>query len=179
MVPQPQTAAECIEVVPEAGALRQALQARGIATADNDILHFEHTAELLHNFLDGFAPALVTQALTAPLTDIFLESAPVPVRHVPDLHGLDQPIHDESGAKAGTQAEEQHPAALVAADGLHGCIVDHPDGHTEGLLEIELHPPLAEIVRLGGDTAMKHQARIAYRHNIERPARHDRGHLPG
>jgi len=54
---------------------------------------------------------------------------------------------NERGAKASAQAEEQHAAAAVAAECLHGSVVDDFDRTTERLLEVETDPPGPEVRR--------------------------------
>src|SRR5579864_5368720 len=56
---------------------------------------------------------------------------------------------------------------MVAANRLHGGIVDDAYRLTESGREIEFHPPGAEVMRFRGDAAVEHEARIADRHGIE------------
>ena len=52
-------------------------------------------------------------------------------------------------ADTGAEAEEEHAPAVVAAERLHGGVVDHADGLAERGCEVEAHPAVAEIARLG------------------------------
>ena len=65
-------------------------------------------------------------------------------------------------------------AALVTADGLHGRIVDDTDRFAEGLLEIEMHPTGAEIVRVCRDPAVEYESRVPNGHGVVRRSRHNR-----
>ena len=60
-------------------------------------------------------------------------------------------IGDESGA----ESEEEHAAALVAAERLHGGVVDHLHRAAEGGGEIEADPTGPEIVRIRGEDLLK------------------------
>ena len=55
------------------------------------------------------------------------------------------PSHDQRGAETGAEAEEEHLAALVAAQRLHRGIVDHLDRTPEGGLEVEADPSLPRL----------------------------------
>src|SRR4029077_2921708 len=94
---------------------------------------------------DLAAPLPGAQSFTAALADVILEAAAALVRHMPDFGGLDHAIDDQGRAQPGAQAEEQHAAAPIAADRLHGCIVDHLDRPAESLLEIQTDPAHAKV----------------------------------
>src|SRR5207248_3034565 len=82
------------------------------------------------------------------------------VRHMPDFGGLDHAINNEGRAQSRAQPEKQHATAAVAADRLHGCIVDHLDRPAESLVEVQSDPARAEVVGLGGDPAAEHESRV-------------------
>ena len=66
-----------------------------------------------------------------------------------EFHRLGDIVDDHRGAEAGTQSQEQHAPALIAADGLHQSVIDHLDRLAELRGEIEAGPTLAEIDRVG------------------------------
>src|SRR4030095_14623261 len=68
--------------------------------------------------------------------------------------------------KTGPQAQEEHPAALVAPQRLHGRVVDDLHGAPEGGAIVEADPTLAEVVRLCHGPPVEHGARIAERHRV-------------
>src|SRR3989442_886036 len=80
------------------------------------------------------------------------------------------PVAPEGRAEPGAEAEVEHASALVAPEGLHGGIVDHPHGLAEGLGIVEAHPARSEVVRLGGRPPVHHRARIPDRNAIVAPA---------
>ena len=69
------------------------------------------------------------------------------VRKMAQFHRLDDAVDDHGGAKAGSQTEEQHLAALVAPQRLHGGVVDDLDRTLEGGCEIEPDPARCEVMR--------------------------------
>src|SRR5215831_6804236 len=160
-VPQAQAADESVVVVPEVYAARKLLQPPGVATAEYDVVRLECGIEIGDHLAHRLAPAVVAEPFAAALADVILEGAAVLVRHVADFGRLDHSVDDEGCAKTGAEPEKQHAPAAVAADRLHGCIVDqlHRPGELCG--EVVADPTLAEGVGLGGDAAVIHESRIA------------------
>ena len=70
------------------------------------------------------------------------------------LRNYDGLADDHGGAQAGSQAKKQHAPALVAAKRLHGSVIDQLHGSPKPLLVIEIHPALAQIVRLAYQTGV-------------------------
>src|SRR5215831_16979724 len=160
-VPQAQAADESMIVVSEAYTARKLLQPPGVAATEYDVVRLECGIEIGDHLAHRLAPALFAEPLAAALADVILEGAAVLVGHVPDFGRLDHAVDDERCAKAGAEPEKQHAPAAVAADRLHGCIVDqlHRPGELCG--EVVADPALAEVVGLGGDAAVIHESRIA------------------
>src|SRR5207247_1131811 len=69
------------------------------------------------------------------------------------------------------QSEKKHPPAAIAAQGLHGGVIDDFHGAPKSLSEVERHPAPAQVVRLADWTAMDHGARIADRDGVILPMR--------
>jgi hypothetical protein len=107
-----------------------------------------------------------------------LERLAVAVRQVSELHRLQNAIHDHRGAKTRSQAQEQHPAAPVAADRLHQRIVDDLRRAAERLFEIETGPPETEIVRLRQGPVVDHGSRISDRDDVIGPVFRQRLDFP-
>src|SRR5438094_6817 len=93
-------------------------------------------------FLQCDFRAFLAILLQSPNPDIVLEGGLL-VRQVPQLHRLDDAIHDEGGPKTGSQAKEEHLAAFVTSQSLHGGIVHDLDRAFERSFEIETDPPLS------------------------------------
>ncbi len=83
------------------------------------------------------------------------------VGEVRELHGLEKSVADHCGAEAGAEAEEEHAAAFVAAEGLHAGVVDEFHGMAERFAEVEAHPAAAQVVRLAERMTVDDRAGIA------------------
>src|SRR6516162_5702030 len=92
-------------------------------------------------------PFLSTETFQPAGTDIVLERAFLIVEPA-KLQWLDDAIHDHGGAEARAQSHEQHLASLVAAEGLHGRVVDDLHGMGERSGEIKPHPSPTKIAWL-------------------------------
>ena len=57
----------------------------------------------------------------------------------------------------GPQAEEEHAPALVAAQSLHGRVIDELDRKPECRAEVEAHPAATEVHRLGDQSPPHHR----------------------
>jgi hypothetical protein len=68
------------------------------------------------------------------------------VRQVGNLHRRHDALDDHGRAKSRSQAQKQHFAALVAAQRLHGRVIDDLHGTTEGAREIEPDPAASKVV---------------------------------
>ena len=90
-----------------------------------------------------------------------LVRVPFLVREVSELHGLEHALDDQRRAETGPEAEEEHAAASVAAEGLHRGVVDELHGPAEGASEVEAHPAAAEVVRLRNHVPVDHRSGIA------------------
>src|SRR5262249_31788432 len=86
------------------------------------------------------------------------------------LHRLDDAVDDESRTEACSQTEEEHLAALVAAQRLHRRIVDDLDGTSEGGLVVEGDPTRPQIARLHDRRTVEQGARVADRYGVVLPA---------
>src|SRR5262249_4965596 len=82
-------------------------------------------------------------------------------------HRLDDAFYDHGRSQPGPQTEKQHLAAVVAAQRLHGGVVDDFDGAAEGSAEIEPDPAAPEIVRFRHRPPADHPAGVADRGGIE------------
>src|SRR5690348_10126693 len=93
-------------------------------------------------------PLLLAQTFKAPGSHTVLERPALAIRQMTELHRLQHAVDDHGRAEAGAKPEEQHPAALIAAESLHQGVVDHPCRLAERLFKVESDPALAEIMRL-------------------------------
>src|SRR5262249_57260266 len=144
----PEAADEGVGVGAKADALGQLAHQLGVAAAEYHIVDVQRLTETVDHIEHVPAPFLLAGALQAGLADIVLVALTFLVRQVRELHRLEHAVDDQRGPEAGAEPEEQHAAALVAAQRLHGGIVDHPYRPAECLLEVEADPASAEIHRL-------------------------------
>ena len=166
--PHPESAEEGVVVVAEPAARRQFLEVPVVAAAQDDVVRAERCGQAFDDILDRLAPFLLAESLDRTHADVVLVRG-LAIRKVCQFHRHDGAVHDQRGAQPGTQAQEQHGAAPVAAKCLHGGIVDDFHRTAEGLRVVELHPPLGEIVGFGHRLVLLHHARITDRNTIVGP----------
>src|SRR5262249_44379978 len=78
-------------------------------------------------------------------------------------------LRDQGRAQSRAETNEEHTAPVVAADRLHGCVVDDPDRFTESGREVEPGPAGAKVQRLRVRTVTPHQSRVADRDRVVLP----------
>src|SRR6202008_3183152 len=122
----------------------------GIAAAEHDVVRFESSTELRDDLANALAPAVIADALASALAGVVLEGSAALVRHVAHLGRLDHSSDDERRAQARAESKEEHAPTAIAADGLHGRIVDDAYRPPECGAEVVAHPSPADVVRLGG-----------------------------
>src|SRR5262249_60458485 len=85
------------------------------------------------------------------------------------LHWLDNAVHNHGGTQARSQAQEKHLAALVAAQSLHGRVIDNLDLAAEGSSIVEPDPTRTEMMRFCYRPTMQDGPWIADRHGVVLP----------
>jgi hypothetical protein len=88
---------------------------------------------------------------------------------VSELHRHDNALDDECRTEPGSDSQEEHLAALVAAERLHRRVVDDLRRLPEHGAEVESDPPGAEVHRLGDDAPRVHRRGNADRDGVVRP----------
>src|SRR5260370_39609925 len=106
----------------------------GVASAEKNGAADQRGPEALGDVEDGFSPACDAATFEASKADVVLVGAFLSVGEMGEFEGDDDAIEDHGGAKAGADAEEEHAAALITAEGLHGGGVDDSEVLAEGLL---------------------------------------------
>src|SRR5207237_8784540 len=117
--------------------------ARRVSTTAHDRVRRERGTEACDHLQPVRPPALLAVALEPSDADVILERVPLLVRQVSELHGLEQAVDDQGRAETGPEAEEEHAAASVAAEGLHRGVVDGLHGPAEGASAGEPDPAAA------------------------------------
>src|SRR5215471_20420490 len=77
------------------------------------------------------------------------------------FRGFQESVHDHSGAEAGPKTKKEHAAVLVAAQCLHGSVIDHLDRTSERLLEVKPDPTRSQVVRFVQNPAVQHRPWVA------------------
>src|SRR6516225_5568545 len=166
--PEPEAACKCISIVALTAALGHFLKLLDIAPAENDVVRLEGCCQAFNNIKDIFAPFVLTVPLQTSKADVVLVGS-LAIGKVAELHGLQESVDNHGGAKARTQAKEQHASTLVAAQRLHGGVINHLDRASESLLEVKPDPAGSEVVRIVEDTALQHRSRIPDRDGLVLP----------
>ena len=166
--PEPEAACKCISIVALTAALGHFLKLLDIAPAENDVVRLEGCCQAFNNIKDIFAPFVLTVPLQTSKADVVLVGS-LAIGKVAELHGLQESVDNHSGAKARTQAKEQHASTLVASQRLHGGVVNHLDRASERFLEVEPHPAGSQVVWIVKNTALQHRSRISDRDGVELP----------
>ncbi len=148
--PEAEAAEEGVAVIAEARAVREALDAASIAAAEDDIIDDEGACKDRGDAIEGGLPFFLAEAVTTGAAEHVLEGALLVVGELAKLEGDKDVIQDGGGAETGAEAEEEHASTFIAAEGLHGGVVDELAGLWECGVVIELDPAASEIVRLAG-----------------------------
>ena len=155
--PEAEAALERAVVVAAANPGRQVFHEADIAPAKDDVLGRHGGAQHLGGLQHGRAPGLFTEPEQASLAADVLEGL-IAIGQVREFQRHHAAFVHERRTQPGPEAEEQHAAPLVAAEGLHGGVVDDARGHTERGLEVEAHPAAPEVPGLLHHRTTKHGA---------------------
>ena len=139
VLPHEESAPERIRVVAQPATGRQLLEYLSVAAAEHNIVGLERGDQSVNHVKNVLPPLFLASLLQSALADIVLISGLL-VRQMTKLHRLHDSVDDERRAEAGSQPNEQHLALFIAAERLHGCVIDHFDRPAERLLEVEAHP---------------------------------------
>src|SRR5262245_9503761 len=161
-LPEAKASEKGVCVVAGAAAWRQRIELVDVAAAEDDVLRLERGDEASDDVLDVTPPLRQPMSFQSVQSDVRLERF-VPVRQVAQLHRLHDAVDDHGGAETGPEPQKEHLAAFVAAQRLHGGVVDELDRPSEG-------GPIVE-----SDPASGHRARPPHRTTVTHPAgTHDR-----
>jgi hypothetical protein len=179
-LPQSEASAERVRVFARPATGGQRLQPMHVPSPEDDIFGFEGSDETCDHVRDVTSPLPLSHSLQRSDPHVVLVGA-LPVREVAELHRLDDAIDDHGRPEAGSQPEEEQLSSPVAAQGLHGRVVDELDGTPECAFEVEADPAPRQVVRLRHRPTAKDRAGVADRRRVETPARrgfqHSRDHL--
>jgi len=160
-----------VDIGPRPTRLRQFRQLLDVAAAQDDVIGHERMLEPGDDVEDVLLPFAAPRAFHAGRAYIILERFAFLVGQVAQLHGRDHAIDDERGAQAGAQPQKEHAAALVAAECLHGRVVDHLDRLSKRRPEVKPDPASAQIDRFHQNLLVDHWARVADADGVVLPTR--------
>ena len=159
VLPKPESSDKSVGVIASTAAQRQLLQLFHVAPAEDHVVGFQRCDEVGYNVRDMPLPPLYAPAVQASLPDkVFI--GVLFVRQTAEFHRLDDAVHDHRRSQAGSQAQEQHLPALVAAPRLHGSVIDQLHRPAEGSFKIEPDPTAPQVVRFRDRHVMEHGARV-------------------
>src|SRR6266566_4262637 len=96
----------------------------------------------------------------------------IPIRQIAELERHKSLVPHQCGAQAGAKSQKKHSPAMVTAERLHRCVVDHAYGYSERPRKIEVDPAFAQMFGVPGDSAVAHRRGETNRCNIKVPAAH-------
>src|ERR1700722_1158185 len=169
-LPEAEAAGEGVVVAAEARAGGESFQFFGIATAEDDVIGFERGLQKFSDFEDFAAPFFLAVFFQTSDAQVVLVGFSLFVFEMGEFHGFEIAVGNHGGAETGAETEEEHFAALVTAESLHGGIIDDFYGMAEGFGEVHTHPAATEIVRLAKRGAVDDGTGIAEGDAVEFPA---------
>src|ERR1700732_1216885 len=161
VLPHSEAAAEGVQVVAQNCVGWELLQLLCVSAAEHDRLRLQGLAELGHNFGYVLLPFLSPQSLQSAQPEVIFVGFAMLIGQMGEFHRLDNPIDDHRRSQTCSQAKEKHSTSAIAAQRLHGGVVDELDGLAECFAKIKSYPSLAQIVRLAQGLPVDDRARIA------------------
>jgi len=142
LLPEFESSHKSIGVVSHSATRRDFFQLLNIASAQNHVVRFksgDHPSHYLFHMASPLFLAVFFQSGESYVS--FVRS--LFVRQVAELHRLYDAIYDKGRTESSAQSEEQHLAALVASQCLHGRVVDDLDRTPECSSKIKPDPALS------------------------------------
>ena len=161
MFPQSKASTERVGVISRSAVWRQLFQFLHVASSQNYVIGLKGGDQARHHIRDIAAPLFLASFFECLSADIILIRALL-IRKMAELHGLDDAIHNQGRTEACAQPQEEHLAALVAAQGLHGRVVDDLDGTAECAFKIKSDPPGRQVMRVGNRPVLNNRAGISH-----------------
>src|SRR5262249_23043097 len=158
----------------------QSLQFLHVAASEHYLVGFESGNQAGDHICDVAAPLLFPLLQQRAVSHIALVSS-LFVGQVTQFHGLDDTVDDHGRSQAGSESDEQHFSAAIAAKRLHRRVIRNLYGTTKCRSEVETDPALSEVRWFRNRSIAQNGTWEANRHNIVAPAGseplHSRDHL--
>ena len=161
--PQAKTAAERIGVMAGTTSRRKRIKVSYVAAPDHRFVRLQGGGESLHYISHAASPFPFAGTFKTRASNVSLVCV-LSVRQVTEFHRFYRAVHNKGTTESRSETQKQHLAAVVAAQGLHGGVIDHLDGSAEGRGKIELHPTLSEVRRFRRGLACQYWTGIPDRH---------------
>ena len=161
LLPQAKSAAESIGVISSAAVWRQLFQFLNIASSQNYIIGFKGGDQARHHIHHITPPLFLASFFECCAPHVVLVGALL-VREMAKLHRFDDAIHNQRRAEAGAQPQEEHLAALIAAQRLHGRVINDLDGTAKCAFKIKSDPPGRQVMRVGDRPVLHNRAGISH-----------------
>src|SRR5215510_1492535 len=167
-LPETKPAEKCIIVVAGARAFRQFFEFLDIASSKNDIVRFEGGDQAGHSLNNFAAPFLGAVLFQCAHSDIILKGF-LSVGKMAHFQRFHNSVENQRGSQPSSKAEEEHLAAFIAPQRLHGRIINDLHWMSERSLKVETHPARSQVTRFGNWLAQQDWPGIANRHHVILP----------
>ena len=172
LLPEFESSRESISVVSYPAMRRNFFQLPDIASAQYHVVGFKSGDHASHDIFHVASPLLLAVFFQSSESDVALVRSLL-VRQMTEFHRLHDTIHDKGRTEPRAQAEEQHLAALVTAQSLHGGVIDDLKRTPECCSKIKTDPAPSQIVGFGNRSIVKDSPRIANRDRVIFPRAYD------
>src|SRR5258708_37830617 len=114
------------------------------------------------------SPFLLSALLQALLANVIFIGSLL-VGKVGQFHRFDGAVDDHGGTETGSQPQEQHLAAFVASQSLHGGVIHDFDRTLERGFKVKSHPAASEVMRFRHQPIPDNHSRVANRDHVILP----------
>jgi len=173
--PQTEPAEKGIVVVARPAAGWQNFKFMNIAASENYVIGFKGGNQSFHDIRDVLLPFDLPMLFQTANSDIILERR-LFVRQVAQFHRFEDAFHNHGRTEAGAQSEEQHSAAPITPQGLHGGVIDDFHRSPECRPIIKTNPALAQVKRFSERPIMTDRSGVAEGNRIILPILRELAH---
>src|SRR5258707_7823456 len=140
ILPELDAAIDGVTIGSEGDVAGKILHKLGVAAAEKNGVADQRCPETFNDVENGFSPALNAATFQAYEADVVFVGAAFSVGQMGKFKGDDHAVEDHGRAETCANAEKEHATTLIAAEGLHGGIVDEAERLAEGLLVGRVDP---------------------------------------
>ena len=132
-----------------------------IASSQNHIVWFEGSYQACRHIRHIAPPLFLASFFECCAAHVVLVRGRL-VREVAEFHWFQDAVHNQGRTETRAQTEEEHLAALVTSQGLHGRIVYDFDWTAEGGFEVKADPSSGQVMRVGNRPVLYDCAGISH-----------------